>query len=196
MTTRPVKEQGERFTTFLRHKFCGMSLANFKAAVKFRRNFTRIPFMSVKPIPDGYASVTPYLIINGAAQAIDFYKKVFNARERMRMPKPGGKIGHAEIEIGGSVIMLADENPEYNAKGPQTIGGTPVTIHVYVANVDEVYARAVAAGATQLRPVKNQFYGDRSGGFSDPFGHSWYVATHVEDVSEEELQRRMAAMGK
>jgi PhnB protein len=152
--------------------------------------------MNVKPIPDGYSSVTPYLIVNGAAQAIDFYKKVFNARERLRFPRPDGKIGHAEIEINGSAIMLADENPECGAKGPQTIGGTPVTIHLYVANVDEVYTKAVAAGATQLRPVKNQFYGDRSGGFTDPFGHSWYVATHIEDVSPEEMQRRMAAMAK
>jgi len=152
--------------------------------------------MSVKPIPDGYASVTPYLIINGAAQALDFYKKVFNASERMRMPTPDGKIGHAEIQIGNSVIMLADECPERGAKSPHTIGGTPVSIHLYVANSDEIYTKAVAAGATQLQPVKNQFYGDRSGGFTDPFGHSWYVSTHIEDVSPEELKKRMEAMRK
>ena len=152
--------------------------------------------MSVKAIPDGYASVTPYLIINGAARAIDFYKKVFNATERMRMPTPDGKVGHAEIEIGGSVIMLADECPERGAKSPPACGGTPVSIHVYVTNSDDVYAKAVAAGATQLQPVKNQFYGDRSGGFTDPFGHSWYVSTHIEDVSPDELQKRMAAMRK
>lgn len=152
--------------------------------------------MSVKAIPDGYASVTPYLIINGAGAAIDFYKKVFNATERMRIPTHDGKVGHAEIEIGGSVIMLADECPERGAKGPQAIGGTPVSIHVYVSNSDDVFAKAMAAGAKQLRPVENQFYGDRSGGFADPFGHSWYVATHVEDVSPEELKRRMAAMRK
>ena len=152
--------------------------------------------MSVKPIPDGYASVTPYLIINGAAQALDFYKKVFNATERMRMPTPDGKIGHAEIQIGNSVIMIADECPERGAKSPHTIGGTPVRIHLYVANSDEVYTKAVAAGATQLQPVKNQFYGDRSGGFTDPFGHSWYVSTHIEDVSPDELKKRMEAMRK
>ena len=152
--------------------------------------------MSVKAIPDGYASVTPYLIINGAGAAIDFYKKVFSATERMRIPTQDGKVGHAEIEIGGSVIMLADECPERGAKGPHAIGGTPVSIHVYVANSDDVFAKAMAAGAKQLRPVENQFYGDRSGGFADPFGHSWYVSTHVEDVSPEELQRRMAAMRK
>ena len=152
--------------------------------------------MSVKAIPDGYASVTPYLIINGAAQAIDFYKKVFKATERMRIPTADGKVGHAEIEIGDSVIMIADECPERGAKGPQAYGGTPVSIHVYVANSDDVYAKAVAAGATQLQPVKNQFYGDRSGGFTDPFGHSWYVSTHIEDVSPDELQKRMAAMRK
>jgi PhnB protein len=152
--------------------------------------------MSVKAIPDGYASVTPYLIINGATQAIDFYKRVFNATERLRIPGPDGKVGHAEIEIGGSVIMLADECPERGVKSPQAIGGTPVSIHLYVPNADDVYTRAVAAGATQLQAVKNQFYGDRSGGFTDPFGHSWHVATHVEDVSPDELQKRMAAMRK
>lgn len=152
--------------------------------------------MNVKPIPDGYTSVTPYLIIDGAAQAIDFYKKVFQATERLRIPGTDGKVGHAEIEIGGSVIMLADECPERGIKSPQTIGGTPVSIHLYVPNSDEVYSKAVAAGATQLQPVKNQFYGDRSGGFTDPFGHSWHVSTHIEDVSPDELQRRMAAMRK
>lgn len=152
--------------------------------------------MSVKAIPDGYASVTPYLIINGAAKALEFYKRVFHANVRMCMPASDGKVGHAEIEIGGSVIMLADECPERNAKGPQAYGGSPVSIHVYVTNSDEVFARAMAAGATQLRPVENQFYGDRSGGFADPFGHSWYVSTHVEDVSPDELKRRMASMKK
>jgi PhnB protein len=152
--------------------------------------------MSVKAIPDGYASVTPYLFINGAARAIDFYKKVFNATERIRVPGQDGKVGHAEIEIGDSVIMLADECPETGAKGPQAYGGSPVTIHVYVANSDDVFAKAIAAGAKQIRPVETQFYGDRSGGFTDPFGHSWYVSTHVEDVSPDELRRRMEAMRK
>jgi PhnB protein len=152
--------------------------------------------MSVKPIPDGYASVTPYLIIRGAAEAIEFYKQVFGATERLRLLGPDGRMGHAEIEIGGSIVMLADENPERGAKSPETVGGSPVSILVYVPNVDEVFAKAMAAGAKQLRPVENQFYGDRSGGFADPFGHIWHVATHVEDVSPEELQRRIASMRK
>lgn len=150
--------------------------------------------MSVKPIPDGYASVTPYLIIQGASEAIDFYEDVFDATVRMRMPRPDGKVAHAEIEIGNSVIMLADECPERGAQSPQTIGGTPVSFHVYVPNVDEVFANALAAGAKQVRPVENQFYGDRAGMFSDPFGHNWNVSTHVEDVSPDELKKRMAAM--
>lgn len=152
--------------------------------------------MSVNPIPSGYTSITPYLYIRGAADAIQFYKQVFHATERMRLPGPDGKIGHAEIEIGGSIIMLADEAPERGARSPHAIGGSPVSLLVYVPNVDEVFKLAVAAGAKQLRPVENQFYGDRSGGFSDPFGHLWYVSTHVEDVSPDELQRRMAAMRK
>jgi PhnB protein len=152
--------------------------------------------MSVKKIPDGYASVTPYLMVRGAARAIEFYKNVFGATERMRLPMPDGKVGHAEIEIGGSVIMLADECPESAAKSPQTTGGTPVCIHLYVEDADAVFAKAIAAGAKQTKPVANQFYGDRSGMFSDPFGHSWNVATHFEDVSPEELHKRIAAMSK
>lgn len=152
--------------------------------------------MNIKPIPDGYASVTPYLIVQGAARAIEFYKNVFGATERMRLPTPDGRVAHAEIEISGSVIMLADECPERGAKSPQTIGGTPVCLHLYVKDADAVFAKAVATGAKQIRPVEKQFYGDRSGMFSDPFGHSWNVATHVEDVSPEELQKRMAAMNK
>jgi len=152
--------------------------------------------MSVNPIPEGYTSVTPYLYIRGAAEAIQFYKQVFNATERMRLLGPDGRIGHAEIEIGGSVIMLAEENPERGAKSPPAFGGSPVSLLVYVPKVDEVFAKALAAGAKQLRPVENQFYGDRSGGFADPFGHTWHVSTHVEDVSPEELEKRMAAMRK
>jgi PhnB protein len=150
--------------------------------------------MNVKPIPEGYTSVTPYLCIQGAAEAIEFYENVFGATERLRLPTPDGKIAHAEIEIDGSVIMLADECLERGAKSPQAIGGTPVCLHLYVANVDEVFADALAAGAIQIKPVENQFYGDRSGMFYDPFGHSWNVATHVEDVAPDELQKRMAAM--
>jgi PhnB protein len=150
--------------------------------------------MNIKPIPDGYNSVTPYLIVQGAAKAIEFYKNVFGASERMRLPGPDGKVAHAELQIGSSVIMVADECPERGAKSPTTIGGTPICLHLYVNDVDALFAKALAAGAKQIRAVENQFYGDRSGMFSDPFGHSWNVATHVEDVSPEEIHKRMAAM--
>ncbi len=149
----------------------------------------------VKPIPEGYPRVTPYLHVSGAAAAIEFYQSVLGAQERMRMPAPEGKVGHAELEIGGSIIMLADEFPDMDAHGPKAIGGTPVTLHVYVDDVDAVFDAALAAGATSLRPVENQFYGDRTGQFEDPFGHRWNVATHVEDVPPDEMEKRMAAAG-
>jgi PhnB protein len=151
--------------------------------------------MAVNPIPEGYPRVTPYLCVDGASAAIDFYSQVLGATERMRMPAPGGKIGHAELQIGDSVVMLADEFPEMGQRGPKTIGGTPVTMSVYVDDVDAVFDRAVAAGATPLQPVQDQFYGDRSGQFEDPFGHRWNVASHVEDVPPDEMARRMEAMG-
>ena len=149
----------------------------------------------VKPIPDGYPVVTPYLIIRGAAQALDFYKQAFGATERMRLEMPGGLLGHAELQLGDSVIMLADEFPQMNCRGPESYGGSPVTLHIYVTDVDAVVARAVALGAKVTRPVANQFYGDRSGIITDPFGHIWNIATHVEDVSPEETTRRAAQMG-
>ena len=148
---------------------------------------------AVKPIPDGYQRVIPYLSIDGASAAIDFYRKVFNAKERMRMPAPGGKIGHAELEIGDSVLMLADVFPDMGGQSPKTMGGTPVTIMVYVDDVDAAFDRALKAGASSERPVENQFYGDRAGQFVDPFGHKWFVATHVEDVPADEMQKRAAA---
>ena len=148
-----------------------------------------------KPIPDGYHTATPYLIVNGGAQAIEFYKKAFGATELMRMPQPGGKIGHAEIKIGDSPIMLADESPDVGARSPQSIGGSPVSIMLYVEDVDRIFSQAVAAGAKVKRPVADQFYGDRTGGVEDPFGHLWYIATHVEDVSPEEMKKRAAAAG-
>lgn len=147
---------------------------------------------SVKPIPDGFPQVSPYLSVHDAQAAIDFYTKVFGATERSRLPAPEGKIGHAELQLGDSVIMLADEFPELNIRGPKAIGGTPVTLNVYVEDVDGVVERAVGAGATALRPVEDQFYGDRSGQFEDPFGHRWNVSTHIEDVSEEEMAKRAA----
>jgi PhnB protein len=148
---------------------------------------------NVKPIPEGYPEITPYLAVDGASDAIDFYTTVFGARERMRMQGPGGKVGHAELEIGNSLIMLADEFPDMGNRGPKTIGGTPVTISIYVEDVDDVFDRAVAEGATEIRPVENQFYGDRSGQLEDPFGHRWSVATHVEDVPADEMEKRAAA---
>jgi PhnB protein len=146
-----------------------------------------------KAIPDDYPRVTPYLYIDGASPAIDFYCSVLGASERMRMPGPDGKIGHAELQIGDSVIMLADANPEIDARSPKSIGGTPVALHVYVEDVDSVFADAIEAGAKQLRAVENQFYGDRSGQFEDPFGHRWNVASHVEDVPPDEMAKRAAA---
>jgi len=152
--------------------------------------------MAVKPIPDGYHSVTPYLIFDNAAAALEFYKKALGAVELMRFPAPGGKIGHAEIRIGDSPVMLSDESPEMNARSARTIGGSPISLLVYVEDVDALVARAVAAGAKLVRPVANQFYGDRTGGIDDPFGYHWYIATHVEDVPPDELKKRAAkAMG-
>jgi PhnB protein len=148
---------------------------------------------AVKAIPEGYEGVTPYLIIRGAGEAIDFYKKAFGATEVMRIPGPGGKIGHAEIKIGRAVIMLADEAPEMNHKGPQAYGGTPVSLMIYVPDVDTFINRAVAGGAKLTRPVKNQFYGDRSGSLEDPFGHQWHFATHIEDVPPDEMAKRAEA---
>jgi PhnB protein len=146
--------------------------------------------MATKPIPEGYHSITPYLIVNGAAKAIDFYKLAFGAVELMRMPGPDGKLGHAEIRIGDSVIMLADEHPEMGYRSPTSLGGSAVSLMVYVERVDDVFGRAIAKGAKQLQPIKDQFYGDRSGTLQDPFGHTWTVATHVEDVPPEEMRRR------
>jgi len=149
---------------------------------------------SVKPIPDGYPRLSPYLIVAGAAKAIDFYKQVLDETERMRMGGPDGKIGHAEVQIGDAVVMLADEHPDMGYLGPRSIGGTPVTIGVYVDDVDSTFDAAVKAGAKSLRPVENQFYGDRSGQFEDPFGHRWSVSTHVEDVPPDEMAKRAAAV--
>jgi len=147
-----------------------------------------------EPIPDGYPRVTPYLIVDGANAAIDFYISVFGAEERMRMPGPDDRVGHAELAIGDSLIMLADEFPDIGARSPKSIGGSPVTIHVYVEDVDATVALAVKSGATVTRPVEDKFYGDRGGELVDPFGHRWSIATHTEDLSAEEMQRRMGEM--
>jgi PhnB protein len=152
--------------------------------------------MAVKPIPEGYHHVTPYLVIKGAGAAIDYYKRVFGATERMRMDAPGGMVGHAELEIGDSVVMLADEFPEQGFKGPRAFGGTPVSLLLYVENVDDVFRRAIQSGARELKPLADQFYGDRMGTLEDPFGHVWSIATHVEDLSPEEMQRRAGEMSK
>jgi PhnB protein len=150
---------------------------------------------AVKPIPDGYHTVTPYLITKGAADALEFYKKAFGATELFRMAQPDGKIGHAEIKIGDSPIMLADEFPEMNYVGPQTLGGSPVSLMIYVDDVDAIFNQAITAGAQQQKAVEDKFYGDRIGSLVDPFGHVWHVATHKEDVTPEEMEKRMAAGG-
>ena len=150
--------------------------------------------MAVKPIPDGYHTLTPYLVIKGAARALEYYKKAFGATELMRMDGPGGRIGHAEIKIGDSIVMLADEHPEMGARSPETIGGSPVGLCLYVTDVDARFKQAIAAGGKELRPVQDQFYGDRSGTLTDPFGHQWTIATHKEDVAPDELHKRMMAM--
>ena len=148
------------------------------------------------PVPQGYHHVTPYLIIKGAAAAIDFYKDVFGASEIMRMPQPDGRIGHAEMKLGDSVIMLADEHPEMDIVSPSTLGNSPVGILLYVDDVDATFNKAVSRGAKVNKPLADQFYGDRSGTVIDPFGHKWTIATHVEDVSPQEMERRMAALKK
>jgi len=146
--------------------------------------------MAVKPIPDVYNTVSPYLIVDDGAAAIDFYKKAFGATERYRIGAPEGKIGHAEITIGDTTLMLADEYPEMGARGPKALGGTPVSFLIYVEDVDTRFKQALAAGGKETRPIKDQFYGDRSGTLEDPFGHTWTLATHVEDVTPEEMERR------
>ncbi|HEV2912232.1 MAG TPA: VOC family protein [Pyrinomonadaceae bacterium] len=149
---------------------------------------------SVKPIPDGYHSVTAYLCVSDAAGAIEFYKKAFGATELMRLADKSGKIGHAEIKIGDTPILLADEFPEMSFLSPQSLGGSPVSMYLYVEDVDATVTQAVATGAKVLEPVKDQFYGDRAGKLADPFGHVWNVATHKEDVSDEEVRKRVAAL--
>jgi PhnB protein len=146
---------------------------------------------NVKAVPDGYHSVTPYLIVKGAATAIEFYERAFGARQRLCLPAPGGGIGHAELEIGDSILMLADEFPGMGARGPQAIGGTPVSLLIYVENVDKVYGDAIAAGAKPVRGLENRFYGDRAGQVEDPFGHVWTLASHIENVTAEQLSERM-----
>ena len=148
----------------------------------------------VKPVPDGYRSVIPYLIVADGTAAIAFYQAVFGARIRLRLTRPDGRIGHAELDIGDSLVMLADEHPPVDAKAPAAYGGTPVSLHLYVADVDAVTAKALAAGAALKRPVENQFYGDRLGTIVDPFGHVWHISTHIEDVSPKEIGRRAAAL--
>jgi len=168
------------------------------AAKKAAKKTVRRAAPAAKPrrpeVPEGYSSVTAYLVMHDAADAIDYLREVFDAEEVMRMPAPGDKIGHAELTIGDSKIMLCDEFPEMNARGPKSVGGTPVTIMVYVDDVDAIVERALSRGGTLLREVKDQFYGDRSGAVRDPQGHVWHISTHVEDVSPQEIKRRMKAM--
>lgn len=152
--------------------------------------------MTARPIPDGYHAVTPYLMVKGGARALEFYKNVFDATVVVRMDMPGGPVAHAEIKIGDSIVMLADEQPGAIYPGPETLGGTPVGIHLYVPDSDATFAKAIAAGARQKKPIQDQFYGDRSGTILDPFGHLWTISTHKEDVSPEEMKKRMEAMAK
>ncbi len=149
--------------------------------------------MAVKPIPDGYSSVTPYLIVTGAARALDYYKMAFGATELMRFDGPEGKIAHAELQIGSSRVMVADEMPEMGYKSPQSLGGSGTGLMLYVDDVDATVERALTGGGTVMQAVENKFYGDRSGSLTDPFGHVWTISTHVEDVEPEEMQRRMQA---
>lgn len=158
-----------------------------KAAVKKKKQ-------KVAATPQGYHSITPYLIVKNAGKAIEFYKKCFGAIEVLRMEQPDGKIGHAELKIGDAKIMLADEYPEMDARSPQAYGGTPVGIHLYIKNVDTIIERAVASGAKVTRPVETMFYGDRSGTLEDPYGHKWYVSTHVENVTANQIKKRAAAL--
>ena len=151
--------------------------------------------MPVKAIPEGYHSVTPYLIVRGGAAAIEYYTKAFGAVELFRMPAPGGTVGHAEIKIGDSIIMLADEHPDMGYNGPQTMGGSPVTLMIYVEDVDTVFERAVTAGGTVKETLQDKFYGDRMGTVVDPFGHIWHIATHKEDVPMDEMERRAKEHG-
>jgi PhnB protein len=148
--------------------------------------------MPVQPIPEGYPRVTAYLCLQDAPRALAWYVDVLGAEEIMRIPSPGGGVMHGEIRIGDSVVMLGEQAPDYGAFGPGHFGGTPVSLVLYVEDVDAAFARAVAAGATAERPVANQPFGDRMGTILDPFGHRWHLSTHVEDVSTEEILRRMA----
>jgi PhnB protein len=150
--------------------------------------------MPVSPVPAGYHTLTPYLIVDGAVRALDWYGRAFGAREIMRLAAPGGRVGHAEIEIGDSRVMLADEAPEHNAKAPGAFGGSPVSLHLYVPDVDATIAKAIAAGATIKSQSEDKFYGDRLGTLLDPFGHTWHISTHIEDVTEDEIMRRMTAI--
>jgi len=145
-----------------------------------------------KYLPDGFHAVTPYLTVKNPKEAIAFYKRAFGARERMLMPMPDGQVAHAEIQIGDSIIMLGCECPDHGGVSPQTLGGSPVTLTLYVQNVDEIFNQAVKAGATSKEPVENKFWGDRAGSLTDPFGHKWMLLTHVEDVSPDEMKKRMA----
>ena len=152
--------------------------------------------MTARPVPQGYHTVTPYLIVKNAVKALDFYRRAFGAQELMRFDQPDGKIGHAEIKVGDSPVMLADEFPDMGFRSPETLGGAGVGLMIYVENVDSMFSQALSAGAKQLKPVQDQFWGDRTGTVTDPFGHVWTIATHKEDVDPKEMKRRFEAMMK
>ncbi|RDI39066.1 VOC family protein [Aquicella lusitana] len=161
-----------------------------KKIAKSRKKAVKGKKKKLSVVPQGYNSITPYLIVNNAAKAIEFYKKLFDAKEVMRMDQPDGKVGHAELRIGDAKIMLADEYPEMDARAPEAFGGSPVGIHLYIKEVDTVVEKALRAGSTLMRPVETMFYGDRTGTLIDPYGHKWYVSTHVENVSAAEMKKR------
>jgi PhnB protein len=150
--------------------------------------------MTVSPIPAGYHTVTPYLVVEGADRALGWYRQAFGAREIMRLDAPGGRIGHAEFEVEGSRLMITDASPDCGTKDPPAFGGSPITLLLYVTDVDATFAKATAAGAEAKRPPADMFYGDRSGTVVDPFGHTWHIATHIEDVPHDEIERRLAKM--
>jgi PhnB protein len=193
MTVSDQSEETKRLGPLLRYGTAATSLRSAKRPSRFEKEEEPMP-NKVKPIPEGHRTVTPYLAIKNAAKALEFYKRAFGASESYKLMMPDGRLGHAEIRLGDSIVMLSDEFPEFGGKAPETLGGSPVSIHLYVEDVDKFFEKALAAGAKERKPVMDQFYGDRSGQLEDPFGHLWWVATHKENVAPAEIEKRAHAM--